>query len=70
MVDAMVQAITFLMPRSWGWENTEKRRQDEALPTNNRELLAHEMRKKIDAKIKATAKRRGQPLQQHFPGMS
>ncbi len=69
MVDAMVQGITFLMPRSWGWENVEQRRLDEALPTNNKELMAHEMRKKVQAKIAATAKRRAAPVHRHFPGM-
>ena len=68
MVDAMVQGITHLLPRSWGWENVEERRQAEGTPTNNLELLAHEMRMKIDAKIARTAKQRSQPQQRNFPG--
>jgi len=67
MVDSMVQALTHLMPRSWGWENAEERRMAEALPTNNKELLAHELRKKVNAKIAAAAKR--SPSQMQFPGL-
>jgi len=67
MVDAMVQAITHLMPRSWGWENTQERIAAEALPTNNKELLAHELREKIQGKIAAAQKH--DPRQMQFPGL-
>jgi predicted phage terminase large subunit-like protein len=69
MVDAMVQAIQYLMPRAWGWENEDAEARAEAEPTNNRELLAHDLRKKIQAKIVAQAKR-GQEAERlaRFPG--
>ncbi len=68
MVDAMVQAVTYLMPRSWGWENTEARRKAAAEPTTNKELFAHEMRKKVQEKIEAQARQKWDPRQSQFPG--
>jgi predicted phage terminase large subunit-like protein len=57
-VDAMVQAIEYLMPKGWAHENLTEREKRNLRPTNNRELLWHELRGKINEKIKHQQRQR------------
>lgn len=58
MVDAMVQAVEYLMPKSWVHENLTAREQRNLQPTNNRELLSHELHAKVQERIKANVRKR------------
>jgi predicted phage terminase large subunit-like protein len=57
-VDAMVQAVEYLMPKTWAHENLTAREKRNLRPTNNKELLWHELRGKINEKIKHQERQR------------
>ena len=52
MVDAMVQAVEYLMPKTWVHENLTAREAKNLQPTNKRELLSYGLHAKIRQRIK------------------
>jgi len=56
MVDTMVMAIEYLMPKAWVWDADQKRRAQEAPPTNNRELMNQTLRAAIRKRVEANAR--------------
>lgn len=52
MVDAFTQGIQYLMPRSWVWENMEKRKAAAKQPDNLLELHTHKMHEAVKRKMK------------------
>lgn len=56
MVDTMVMAIEYLMPKAWVWDADQKRRSSEAPPTNNVELLNKQLRDALRQKIRDNAR--------------
>lgn len=58
MVDAMVMAVEYLMPKAWVWDADQKRRAAEEPPENNVEMMNQQLREAIKKKIAAGAARR------------
>jgi len=55
MVDAMVMAVEYLMPKAWVWDADQKRQASMQPPKNNVELLNSQLRAAIQKRIKQQA---------------
>jgi len=55
MIDAMVMAVEYLMPKAWVWDADQRQQAANAPPTNNIELFNQQLRKAIQARIKDQA---------------
>ena len=56
MIDTMVMAIEYLMPKGWVWDADQKRRSAAAPPSNNVELLQKQLRDAVRRKIQDNAR--------------